>query len=327
MEIRMQNIVYILGTGRCGSTLLEMALNAHSHIFSVGEIGNFSNDLNNKMDSFCGCYQPFLKCKFWSTIIHNIEQKLNKYLMNHPENFNTNMLVQLKNPYEKILFRIKLILSLLNIYGFNHHDNGEVFQNTQILYNEIFDNIDQEIITDSYKNQYRSLIFSAKYNKQYNYKFIHLVRDGRAVLNSYLKEQYRIKLDKNNDDRRLTNFSLTPRVREDVITSWWKKNLDILLMYKLFRGKNYFLVRYEDLCLDPEKELNKICNFIGIPFEQAMLKLNRYSNHITRGNPSAKFNAKYIKHPNMEYKDTLSRETLTIFNKKAGWLNNYFGYK
>ena len=46
-------IVYILGYGRSGSTLLEIVLAANEAIESVGEFGNFDDWAEN--DDVCSC--------------------------------------------------------------------------------------------------------------------------------------------------------------------------------------------------------------------------------------------------------------------------------
>jgi hypothetical protein len=43
-------VIFILGSGHCGSTLLDLILDSHSKVFSVGEIG----DLRKQKIGTCG---------------------------------------------------------------------------------------------------------------------------------------------------------------------------------------------------------------------------------------------------------------------------------
>lgn len=67
-------IVYICGLGHSGSTILDMALGAHSRIVGLGEVSRILQaDKTNFMDtSFtdipCSCGRTMKKCSFWSKI-------------------------------------------------------------------------------------------------------------------------------------------------------------------------------------------------------------------------------------------------------------------
>jgi len=86
-----------------------------------------------------------------------------------------------------------------------------------------------------------------------NAKFIHIVRDGRAVYRSTKEVDWGYK---------------------DVITGAinWNENVrSCMLKAKVFKDIVY-TVRYEDLTNDSEKYLRDICNFLNIEFVQSMLE-------------------------------------------------------
>jgi hypothetical protein len=82
-------------------------------------------------------------------------------------------------------------------------------------------------------------------------KFIHIVRDGRAVAASKLL-------------RAKTNISLGAQ-------QWLESNVLGLSNQALIGEENYRIVRYEDLIRNPEKELKGICSFLEIEFDLNML--------------------------------------------------------
>ncbi|GJM61500.1 sulfotransferase [Persicobacter diffluens] len=84
-------------------------------------------------------------------------------------------------------------------------------------------------------------------------KFIHIVRDGRAVANSIRSLDW----GGNNILENITE---------------WKNNLAFGFLAELSLSKDVKRVYYEDLIKNPESQLNEICCFLGISFEEEMLK-------------------------------------------------------
>ncbi len=59
-------VIYILGAGSSGSTLLSLLLGAHSRMVNVGEISHI--DRYRALDLNCGCGERVSKCSFWSKV-------------------------------------------------------------------------------------------------------------------------------------------------------------------------------------------------------------------------------------------------------------------
>jgi len=86
-----------------------------------------------------------------------------------------------------------------------------------------------------------------------NAKFIHLVRDGRAVAASIMK---------------LIFGANTPKVAAD----YWKSSLAFGLAAEGALPKDRILrVKYETLVRDTQETLEKVCDFCGFDFEREML--------------------------------------------------------
>lgn len=96
-------------------------------------------------------------------------------------------------------------------------------------------------------------------------KFIHIIRDGRDVFLSA-----RVKWKDKPDFRHYSTWS-----QDNVTTAalWWEWNVRLgreagcLLPQGL-----YYEMRYEHLVEDPENECIRLCDFLGVPFESAMLR-------------------------------------------------------
>lgn len=79
-------VIYIAGTSHSGSTLLDLMLNAHPAIISVGEILKLNRQLKPRGDKGryvpCSCVAPSLwQCPFWSRVNDHVEQSHGKSLV------------------------------------------------------------------------------------------------------------------------------------------------------------------------------------------------------------------------------------------------------
>ena len=68
---KLPRVIYIMGTARSGSTILEILLAKGSNTFGAGEITNLVRDAFVK-DLECSCKQPASKCKVWGEVKANI---------------------------------------------------------------------------------------------------------------------------------------------------------------------------------------------------------------------------------------------------------------
>lgn len=95
-------------------------------------------------------------------------------------------------------------------------------------------------------------------------KFIHIVRDGRSVAISYQGVMSK-KID----------ALYAPKLPVDVaeIAAQWIENVDAVerSFSKLAEGRT-LLIRYEDLALKPERSLEYVSQFLGVPYESRMLQ-------------------------------------------------------
>jgi hypothetical protein len=96
-------------------------------------------------------------------------------------------------------------------------------------------------------------------------KVIHIVRDPRDVALSCIGMGWAGN----------TFFGVDPWVETE--TNWD-------LAKSQFDANNIFELRFEDLILDPQSQLLRVCDFLGLPFSPTMLN---YSRHSTYASPDA----------------------------------------
>jgi Sulfotransferase family len=82
-------------------------------------------------------------------------------------------------------------------------------------------------------------------------RFIHVIRDGRDCAASFNRRWHR--------SPELTMFRWKKVIREGCRQG------------RMLGKERYMEVRYEDLTTDPEYWLQQICNFLGVPFDHAVL--------------------------------------------------------
>ncbi len=90
-------------------------------------------------------------------------------------------------------------------------------------------------------------------------KYIHLVRHPYSVVESFA----RMRMDK------LVGGNSDPYQLAELI--WRESNQNILDLAQEIDPERYHLVYYEDLVSKPQEVLTDICNFLEIPFDQAVL--------------------------------------------------------
>jgi hypothetical protein len=98
-------------------------------------------------------------------------------------------------------------------------------------------------------------------------KFVHLIRDGRAVCLSIL--------DWNHAGRTAGRYSTWAQDPVSTAALWWKRKVQLGREGGRLLGPGlYYEVRYEALVAEPAKECASLCAFLGVPFDPAMLRFH-----------------------------------------------------
>ena len=251
-----KKILFILGTAHCGSTLLSLILDSSPQCFTVGELSNLPRLYKNNQPISQNDYN------FWNTKISiNELNKLARGLSNA---------------------RISPGIPLMVEKFFRELINDDIFR----PYSIISSKSSAEVIIDSTKTIYwiSSMLRLQELKKEFDIYLLHLVRDGRAVLNSYLK--------------RRKNTSV-----EYISKLWLKRVTNNEKFFKDFSRGNKIQLAYEKLATTPQETIQDICNFLGINFMPEMLNYWQYEHHIISGNRETKsLVEKYQSQPEASYK-------------------------
>jgi len=102
-----------------------------------------------------------------------------------------------------------------------------------------------------------------------NPRIIVLVRDLRAVFSS-MEKKFRSNPD--YDDGMLNNTEMKNITTEQRVITWANSHPIGHFLLKLYQSlidgtsKNFYFLKYEDLCYNPDREIKGIYNFLNIPF-------------------------------------------------------------
>jgi len=143
-----------------------------------------------------------------------------------------------------------------------------------------------------------------------NALFIHLVRDFRDVYLSLRK--YQNSLNKSTNIFRAAYY--------------WNRNGDLLKEARKYTGRVYIL-KYEDLLMDTEGQLIKICRFLEEDFDASCLKYYEVP-HDKENKDHVKLIKKPIVQKNIgKYKNEMNHIEKLLSKMLCGHLLKHFGYE
>jgi hypothetical protein len=307
----LKKIVFILSAARSGSTLLDKALGSHEACFSMGEITNFADEFG-KDQTLCGCGSWLKDCSFWAEVGRVIKGKAR---VNSLQEFD----IKGANA-SRDMGKIKAFVDYLGLYDSALRRR---LLRTQLLYDTIAAVSGKDILIDSSKGVGRSILLG-RHLKNYEPFYIHLIRDGKAVLNSNKKQSYSVTLPNGS-----TQSFFSDKNRKQIkqyIGNWMRYNKKVSRVLRFIPGKAKYFLRYEDFIKQPEKHLIAICHSIGIDYQPKMRALRNDHNHILGGN-AARVNAKEILYREQADYSNLTIEDLRLFERITGTYYKKMGYQ
>jgi Sulfotransferase family len=135
-------------------------------------------------------------------------------------------------------------------------------------------------------------------------RFIHVIRDGRAVaLSRYERRNLPLKL---------------------AIHTWKQMILKGQIDGEILGLKRYLEIRYEDLINNPAPVLGRVCTFLGVEFEERMLDLSQAE---TTAQPNAYVRPKLDQDKAASWKEKLLPQQIERLEAIAGDLLQALGYE
>ncbi|MFW6133974.1 MAG: hypothetical protein ACOC5R_00185 [Elusimicrobiota bacterium] len=166
------------------------------------------------------------------------------------------------------------------------------------LFSAIKQSSDKSIILDGSLDMGRLLLLYM--SGLFDIKLVYLIRDGRGVVNSHRKTGYNIS---------------------SIAKNWTMIQIVAhLIFYKLFKPAKRIKLLYDDIAVDPVKELKRLCAFLGLEYQDDMLEYASKEHHIIGGNKMRFKKNDKIKHDN-SWKKELSLTQKLKFAVVGGLVN------
>lgn len=271
------NLIYILGTGFCGSTLLSLILGAQKGVLNLGEVWALEEDYYR--NRLCTCGKNVRQCSYWQSIIKFYDttikhEKIDDFFdFNNPKekaglifskiNYKHRLLHNLTcNPY--YIFSKRNIIKYINKNYFFFLSNLDYYNDRNIY------------ILDASKSLDRLMILNS--SNLFNILLIFISRNGMSLIDSFMRRHSHKIYDKIG----VTSCTKTIRWEFEIVRY-------LRLMEKFPRDKLYIL-SYEDFTTNTVTVIEELCEFLNIPYNPKTLfqtSSHYFSNseqHVFTGN-------------------------------------------
>ena len=293
------NILYIMGAGRSGSTILGNVLGQVNGLCHIGEFVSFW-EFGLPRDERCGCGNRLSSCMFWQDVLDR------SFGIERPES-----LEYLRGIRSSLTRTHRITGDLKSAQSGGYKRNGYLRKVLEV-YREIQDVSGAAWIVDSSKLPSFAYLLSLAEN--INLSILHLVRDPRAVA-----------------------FSWKRRSISGHRASIWKAPILWTLRnraaeaFKRYGTVPYSLIRYEDFVSHPESVVARILSFIQHKTDELpFLSENRVRlapTHAIGGNPSKHSIGEISIEADVQWIESFSRRDRLWVNVITASQRERYGYK
>ena len=313
-------ILYILSSPRGGSTLLSYILGRNSRATNLGEVSFLPKLLS--LSESCSCGEDLNHCPEWGKVFSFLSARDHTDLRDDPYGFFIGEVIkrgggkidtQRQTAYRKLLIKYRSVFDRLCLEmpklksgrGTMMSWSKLSVDNTHLLYQAASATWNRDVIIDASKLNRKGLDLYRCYPD--DVRLLHLKRDGRGVSAS-----------------RKSVMSVSRAAQQ------WRKYHEQTLRWteKWVRPEHRMSMSYEEIVDNPELNLGKICQWIGIDFEPAMIDFSiDIETHFAGGNlPARSKIGSGIRRADEKWRATLSEDELASFDRIAGSMNSSFGY-
>lgn len=261
-------VLYIAGSLRSGSTLLERMLGQIEDFFPVGELHNvWKAGYNGNL--LCGCGRAFRECDFWSAVTKMA------YGSGMDESRNIERAIML----QKSVSRVKK-LPFLKFGKVRRNLEAYCEEYLNPLLSAIRATCRDKIVIDSSKAS--APLYILLKNEVVDLHVVHLVRDSRAVAYSYRRKKLRREIVNRQEFTEIySSFKVAKR--------WMSFNMWPLFIKKHIRPERYMALTYESMTSNPKKAVGRILDFVGVRSDLSFFlddfTVDLRPTHSVMGNP------------------------------------------
>jgi Sulfotransferase family len=301
-------VLYVVGLGRSGSTILSNSLGQIGGYFSAGEL-NFIWRHNVIENRLCGCGRPFRECPVWTKVMEEAfggMDGIDPREMMRLQNLGTrtrHIPLMLTARGDRVLKERleKLLISYRRLYGAIGSVTGS------------------RVIVDSSKEPAHGYAMSLV--PDLDFYVLHLIRDPRAAAYSWLKK----KPQPDTDTREhMVQFSPT---KSSALWDTWNASAEALWRRT---PEKYLRLRYEDFVTDPRRSFERILRLLGEESAEPPLASDREVrlgvSHTVSGNPNRFETGAVELRPDHEWISNMSSRNRALVTALTLPLLPHYGY-
>jgi hypothetical protein len=259
-------VLYIGGTGRTGSTMLDQLLGQFARYFSGGEMAFFWSR-GIEAGAICACGEPVRTCAVWNHAVASITDD--------PDQLASRMVALRHRFWSPHVFAMVLP-------GFSRRRMRQISElpaTAEQLYRDVASTQEIDVFIDSSKEPHYSYIL--REGSDLDLRFLHLVRDPRAVGRSWQRRK---------TESGLTTDEIMEQRTSPVASAYYMFSNIVSEIFWGSRREQYAFLRYEDFVADPAQILEAIGEFAGSPIDpRSVLDGTSFAigqMHTSWGNPS-----------------------------------------
>ena len=257
-------ILYVLGRGRSGSTILANVIGEHERFFSAGEV-RYLWDPVVTHDAQCACGRSVSACPVWAEVLQRLDD----------------VSVDDAARWQREVVKERNLLKVLRYPRRGRWEALEAYRSVmERMYSTLAEVTGASVIVDSSKRpSYAAVV---RLMQGYGLYSLHMLRDPRASAYSWASRRHASVFGGGTEVKR--------RGAVDSTIRWNILNLEAELFARYLPPERRLRLRYEDFVAAPRDTAEMIKSFVGeedipSPFvDQRTVTLT--SNHAIAGNPS-----------------------------------------
>ena len=320
--------VYILGASHSGSTLLAMLLNAHPELVTIGE--SAPGGIGDIQTYRCSCGRRFVECGFWKEMADRLRRTHFDFSL---EDFGTSF----RFPSSRLIDRVisaehrgvifeSIRDKLLRLSPRWRNKRQEIAANCRDLAAAAMEITGARMFVDSSKLAHR-LKFLLQI-RELNIKVIHLVRDGRGVALTYMRQDEFADAKApgmRRGGRGEDGLDICRRLSmEQAAIEWQRCICSAEHLLSRLAPEQWIRVSYEDMCRSPRDVIHRLLCFLGQDPDRWVEDFRSCDHHVI-GN-GMRLDSTSETQLDERWRSVLTDRQLREFDRMGGDLNRRYGY-
>jgi hypothetical protein len=312
-------VLYIGGTGRTGSTVLDSLLGSFPGVFSGGELSFFWR-YGIRDGGRCSCGETVQTCAVWSQVLEAAFGN---------DEIDADRMIELRSRFWSVHLPL-MVVPAARRRGLARLE--EFPRVVERFYSAISDVTDARLIVDSSKEPHYSYILREE--TDLDVYFLHLVRDPRAVGMSWLRPRPELGFDEDSEIARAaagtSGYHHASRRGPFKASAYYNvSNVAGEMLWK--SSDRYAFLRYEDFVARPHEALDAISSFVGVELDVSTVldannSFQRPELHSAWGNPNRFQHDRTRLKPDDAWRSSLGHVSQATLTALTAVLMRRYGY-